>query len=124
MLIVCAISGAASQDALPNSTNSSSDEASSAPSRLQTAPNTIADIMCSGLGSAKVAIVIVGRTRTFASPLVYRSIKENVLSAFGGQQVLFTYLVNRIEEGGSTSSRFAPYTAIISILRYYHAALS
>ena len=77
----------------------------------------MADFLCATSDKTRVAIVIVGIAKKIASPLVYRSIKENVMAAFGGEQVLFTYFVNKNKDGDGTWIYCQVHTSII-LLRW------
>ena len=55
--------------------------------------------MCSGFAPPKVAICFAGAARTLQQPTVYRSIKTNLIDAFGGDTTIFAALKLEDERG-------------------------
>lgn len=55
-------------------------------------PNTAADAVCGSFERPLVALFIAGAARTFAQPLLYRTIRTNLLEAFGGDVTLLMHV--------------------------------
>jgi len=53
---------------------------------------SVPNMVCSAHVRPRVATCITGLVRTFSSPIVYRTLKTNLVDAFGGEQVVVLYL--------------------------------
>lgn len=53
---------------------------------------SIADVVCSAFERPVVAFFLAGAARTIAQPLLYRSIRSNLVEAFGGDITFLAYI--------------------------------
>ena len=58
---------------------------------------TVADTVCSSFTRPSVAVILAGSARTFAQPLLYKTIRHNLLEAFGGEVTLLVYSIDSID---------------------------
>ena len=60
---------------------------------------SIADLVCSNVAPPSIAVCLAGTSRSFEKPLVYRTIKENLIRSIGGRVTLFA-VMNTVDEVG------------------------
>ena len=53
---------------------------------------SVPDLVCAGVKPKRTAVCVGGAARTFGHPVVYRTLKTNVIDALGGIVVPFAYL--------------------------------
>lgn len=85
---------------------------------------TTADVVCSHFPEPQVGVVLVGAARTFVQPLVHRTLRTNLMEAFGGTITLFAWLKLQDGSGDPNKRRLdhANVGAVLEALQYVSAA--
>ena len=68
------------------------------------ASSSVGDLVCAAFPRPRVALFLVGAARTFAQPLLHRTLRTNLIEAFGGEVTLFA-LIKLLDERGDTNKK-------------------